>query len=178
MGGQTDAVGLAALPPRSVRALPKGGLFLYASGMERFIRFARTHQVVMARWAIAIVYLWFGTLKLIGASPAEPLVEDLFDRTLGWLMPFAFFYGAFSLYEVLIGGLILARRFDRVSAWLIGLHLVTTVMPLLFLPETSWSGFLVPTLVGQYIIKNVLIVAAVVTVIGSHETTKEGSVTR
>lgn len=142
------------------------------------MRFARTHQVVIARWAIAIVYLWFGTLKLIGASPAEPLVEDLFDRTLGWLMPFAFFYGAFSLYEMLIGGLILVRRFDRVSVWLIGLHLVTTVMPLLVLPETSWTGFLVPTLVGQYIIKNVLIVAAVVTILASQAPATEHSASR
>jgi uncharacterized membrane protein YkgB len=37
--------------------------------------------------------------------------------------------------------------------------MITTLLPLIFLPEASWSGFLVPTLTGQYIIKNIVIVA-------------------
>lgn len=120
--------------------------------------------VLASRLAIALVYFWFGTLKILGFSPAEPLVQDLFQHTLGWLMPFSVFYILFALFEIWIGVTILWRRFDQFNAWLIGAHLITTILPLLFLPETSWSGFLVPTLVGQYILKNALIVSAVMTI--------------
>ncbi len=139
--------------------------------MQRIIVFARQYQVVIARLAIAVIYLWFGAVKLVGASPAEPLVEELFDRTLGWGMPFAFFYGAFALFEMLIGLLVLRRGAEKVTAVLIGFHLLTTVLPLLVLPQTTWTGFLAPTLVGQYIIKNVLILSAVATILGQSEAT-------
>jgi uncharacterized membrane protein YkgB len=40
--------------------------------------------------------------------------------------------------------------------------MVTTFGPLYFLPSETWTGFMVPTLEGQYIIKNLLIIAAAV----------------
>jgi uncharacterized membrane protein YkgB len=42
--------------------------------------------------------------------------------------------------------------------------MVTTVMPLFMLPSATWSAFLVPTMEGQYIIKNILIIAAAIVV--------------
>lgn len=123
--------------------------------------------VVASRGAIALVYFWFGTLKFLGFSPAEPLVQDLFQHTLGWLMPFSVFYILFALFEMWIGATILFRRFDQLNAWLIGAHLITTILPLFFLPEASWTGFLIPTLVGQYILKNGLIVSAMMTILSA-----------
>ena len=38
-------------------------------------------------------------------------------------------------------------------------------MPLVFLPAFTWQSFLVPTLEGQYIIKNVLIMACGVVIL-------------
>jgi len=35
-------------------------------------------------------------------------------------------------------------------------------MPLILLPQVTWSGILVPTLEGQYIIKNLAIIAAAI----------------
>jgi hypothetical protein len=43
---------------------------------------------------------------------------------------------------------------------LLFIHMIMTFLPLIFLPSTTWSGFLVPTLEGQYIIKNLVIIAA------------------
>jgi uncharacterized membrane protein YkgB len=126
--------------------------------------FSQKNAVRASRYAIALVYFWFGTLKLLGFSPAEPLVQDLFQHTLGWLMPFSVFYILFALFEMAIGVGILVKKFDRVMTYAIAGHLITTVLPLFVLPTTSWSGFLIPTLVGQYILKNVLIVSAVMTI--------------
>lgn len=41
-------------------------------------------------------------------------------------------------------------------------HMITTAMLLFILPQVTWSGFFVPTLEGQYIIKNFLIIATAI----------------
>ena len=120
--------------------------------------FLKRYNIAIARSAIFIVYFWFGILKLLNLSPAEPLVRALFEKTIHF-MSFGAFYGLFALFEMLIGILFLIRGAERVVIPLLCLHLVTTCLPLIILPQITWSGFLAPTLEGQYIIKNVLIVA-------------------
>ncbi len=129
------------------------------------INHLRELEVPLARTAIFIVYFWFGLLKLLGLSPAGPLVQALFQKTI-WFMQFPTFYFFFSLFEMTIGIIFLIRGWERLAIFLLGLHLLTTILPLFFLPQIAWQGFLVPTLEGQYIIKNILIVAVAV-VVGS-----------
>ena len=129
------------------------------------INWLQTLEVPLARIAIFIVYFWFGSLKLLGVSLAAPLVQALFERTITF-MPFGVFYFLFSLFEVLIGVLFLIRGMERAAILLLLLHLITTAMPLIFLPHITWQAFLVPTIEGQYIIKNILIAASAV-VVGS-----------
>jgi hypothetical protein len=52
-----------------------------------------------------------------------------------------------------IGVLFLIKGAERVVLPLLAIHMVTTFLPLFFLPEVSWQSALVPTLTGQYIIK-------------------------
>jgi hypothetical protein len=40
-----------------------------------------------------------------------------------------------------------------------------TFMPLFIIPDATWSGFLVPTLEGQYIIKNLVVIATAIGII-------------
>ena len=122
-------------------------------------------EVPLARVAIFVVYFWFGSLKILGMSPATPLVQALFARTVTFIS-FDAFYLSFAAFEVIIGILFLIPRTERIAMPLLALHLVTTIMPLVFLPEITWQAFLVPTLEGQYIIKNILIAASAV-VVGS-----------
>jgi uncharacterized membrane protein YkgB len=70
----------------------------------------------------------------------------------------------FSLYEMLIGILFLFKKFDRLTILLFILHMGTTFMPLVFLPQVAWSGFLIPTLEGQYMIKNIVLIALVMNI--------------
>ncbi len=122
-------------------------------------------EVPIDRIAIFTVYFWFGILKIIGVSPATPLVQALFEKTITF-MPFATFYIVFSFFEIAIGILFLTRGLERLAIFLLGLHLITTILPFIFVPQLTWQGFLVPTLEGQYIIKNILIIASAV-VVGS-----------
>ena len=129
------------------------------------IRRLRALEVPLARTAIFIVYFWFGLLKFLDVSPAGPLVQELFQKTM-WFVSFPAFYIAFSFFEMAIGIIFLVRGWERLAIFLLGLHLLTTALPLFVLPHIAWQGFFVPTLAGQYIIKNILIVAAAV-VVGS-----------
>lgn len=115
--------------------------------------------LLLARFSLFLVYFWFGILKVFNLSPAEQLVSDLFSATLAWLLPFSLFYTVFSLFECCIGVLFLIKGKEKLAFSLMLLHIGTTVMPLFLLPDATWQALFTPTLTGQYIIKNILIVA-------------------
>jgi uncharacterized membrane protein YkgB len=124
----------------------------------------RFQSLVTAAWMnrvmIAIVYVWFGSLKIFGLSPAEGLVTKLFDITLSPFMSIQQFLILLGLVESAIG---LAWLFPRISKWAFWImmgHLFTTFLPVLFLPNETWQSFFALTLTGQYIIKNVVLCSA------------------
>lgn len=127
----------------------------------RLIRFLGRTYIPIARAAIFLIFFWFGFLKLSGASPASPLAEALTGRFFGpeW---FNLLFTALALLECLIGILFLIPKVTRIVIPLLLLHLVIVSSPLVFVPEMTWQSFLVPTLEGQYIIKNVVIVAVAI----------------
>jgi uncharacterized membrane protein YkgB len=135
----------------------------YADFDLKFIAFLRRYQAWIARGAIFIVYFWFGFLKLIDQSPASPLAEALVGKTVGSAY-FDTLYVTLALLECLIGILFLFPKAIRLVFPLIIIHLAIVCSPLLLVPDLSWSAPFVPTLEGQYIIKNVLIAALAVAV--------------
>jgi uncharacterized membrane protein YkgB len=120
----------------------------------------------LARFSLFIVFFYFGFLKVIGLSPASPLVEALFQKTISFLS-FDFFIKFFGLFEMLIGLTFIIPHLERLAIFLLIIHMITTFLPLFFLPQIIWQKFLVPTLEGQYIIKNLVIIALAL-VIGAH----------
>ncbi len=128
---------------------------------SKIIYFCRKVSIPAARISLFVIFFWFGFLKIVGISPASGVVERLFNETIPF-MSFGVFLVLFGVYECLIGILFLVRGAERVVIPLLILHMITTTGPLVFLPQETWSTFLVPTLEGQYIIKNLLIVAAAI----------------
>lgn len=122
------------------------------------IHFIRRISVPTARIALFVVFFWFGILKVLGLSPAGVLVHTLFDQTI-FFMSFDLFYLLFALYECLIGILFLIPGAIRIALPLLLFHMGMTFLPLIFLPDITWQSFMVPTLEGQYIIKNLVIIA-------------------
>ena len=114
--------------------------------------------IYFSRIALFIIYFWFGILKVFKLSPATPLVLSLLDRTIPF-MEAGIFLTIFGLFEVLVGILFLIPKFEKVALILLALHMVMVWSPLLLLPSMTWQGFLIPSLEGQYIIKNLLIIA-------------------
>ncbi len=118
----------------------------------------RKYSIPASRIALFTVFFGFGILKVFGLSPAGPLVQELYSRTISFV-PFASFYVFFGLYEMLIGAAFLVRGLERFAIALLVPHMITTFLPLILLQSTTWNGFPVPTIEGQYIIKNLVIIA-------------------
>lgn len=132
------------------------------------VLFLRKISLPLMRLALFVVYFWFGILKVVGQSPANPLVEGLMERTIPFLSFEQFIIG-FGLYEMLIGIAFLIPRFKRSAFFLVIPHLIMTTSPLVLLPAVAWSGMMIPSLEGQYIIKNILILAVAVAVFTARE---------
>jgi uncharacterized membrane protein YkgB len=111
-----------------------------------------------ARIALFIVFFWFGILKIMGTSPANPLVADLLHATMPFMQWDTFIF-CFAIYEMIIGVSFLIPRLERLAIALLIPHMVMTALPLIFVPEMTWQGFMTPTLEGQYIVKNLVIIA-------------------
>ncbi len=123
-----------------------------------FIHFVRRISMPFARLALFVVFSWFGILKIIGSSPANPMVADLLQVTMPF-MTWETFIILFALYEILIGIAFIIPRCERLALALLIPHMIMTSLPLFCLTAMTWQGFLTPTLEGQYIIKNIVIIA-------------------
>ena len=114
----------------------------------------------LVRIPIFIIFFWFGFLKIIDLSPAQQLVKD----TVYW-MPFLSaesWTHVIGIWEVLIAICFLFKRTTLIAMILLFLQMSGTFLPLLILPEITFqnSNPFLPTLEGQYIIKNIIIITA------------------
>lgn len=141
--------------------------------MQRFERVDRTitrwmarHGIVLLRISVGIVFLWFGVLKFFpDLSPAEELAtRTISTLTFGIVTP-AVSLPVLALWEVLIGLGLLSGRFMRATLLLLAVQMLGTVTPLALFPSETFSVFpIAPTLEGQYILKNVVLVSAAIVI--------------
>ncbi len=122
------------------------------------IGFSQHHALQLARFAFFVVYFWFGILKVLAVSPASPLVDALLAVTMPWITTTTFNV-LFGLFEMAIGTLFLFHKCDRVTLPVFVAHIAMTMLPLFLLPRLIWTAPFVPTLEGQYILKNLVLVA-------------------
>ena len=122
------------------------------------------HGLVLLRFALGIVFFWFGALKLIpGASPAEALAGETIERLTFGAIPASTALPILAVWEVAIGiGLFIGRGM-RITLLLLFVQMLGTITPLFLFPDRTFTQFpWAPTLEGQYIIKNVVLVAAAI----------------
>ncbi len=135
---------------------------------RRIVAWMKRNGFVFLRVSLAIVFIWFGILKPLGKSTANELVE----RTVYWVDPH-WFIPFLGWWEVTIGVCMLIRPLLRAAILLLLLQMPGTMLPLFLLPEVCFVQVpWVPTLEGQYIIKNLVLISAAIVVGG---TVREGS---
>jgi uncharacterized membrane protein YkgB len=114
------------------------------------------------RLALGLVYFHFGILKFFpDLSPAEMLASQTIMRLTGGALDASHALQYLAIMECAIG---LALIFDvgmRVAFVAFLLHMLGTFSPLFVLPELTFKiSPLAPTMEGQYILKNLVFVAA------------------
>ncbi len=114
------------------------------------------YGVVILRIGLGIIFFWFGILKFFpGLSPAEELVR----HTVYFVDP-DLFIPVLAAWETLIGVGLITGKFMRTTLLLLFLQMPGTALPLVVLPEVVWTVFPFGlTLEGQYIVKNLVLIA-------------------
>lgn len=118
------------------------------------------------RISLGLIFIWFGLLKFFpGLSPAETLAgRTIYITTFGFVKA-EFSMPLLAIWECLIGiGLITTYRI-RFTLLLLYCQMAGTFLPLvLFYQETWTSNIFVPTLLGQYIIKNIVLISSAIVI--------------
>ncbi len=142
---------------------------------------AAQHGLRVMRIALGVVFVWFGALKLFpGLSPAQDLAARTITMlTFGWV-PATISVPVLAVWECAIGLGLIAGKFMRATILLLVTQMSGTLLPLVFFPSETFTAFpYAPTLEGQYIIKNLVLVAAALvlgaTVRGGHLTARARS---
>lgn len=118
--------------------------------------------ILILRVSIGIIYFWFGVLKFFPglSSAADLATETISIISFGlvgpeWSMPLL------AVWETLIGIGLIFRLYLRETLVLLFLQMIGTILPVFFFPFETFSSYpLVPTMEGQYIIKNLVIISA------------------
>jgi uncharacterized membrane protein YkgB len=122
--------------------------------------------VPILRVALGVVFLWFGVLKFFpGVSPAETLAARTIEQlTFGAIRPNVSL-PVLAAWESLIGVGLILNVWMRGILLLLAIQMLGTFTPLILFPTETFSVWpFVPTLEGQYIIKNIVLIGAAMVV--------------
>lgn len=125
-------------------------------------RWMEHHGYRLMRISIGVVFFWFGFLKFFpGVSPAQDLAIRTITVMSFGLIPDFFIINGLALWEVVIGIGLISGKFMRAILLLLFLQMAGTFAPIfLFTDEVFARIPYAPTLEGQYIIKNIVLISA------------------
>lgn len=142
--------------PTTGRANPTG-----PRALTRLAALVDSHAPALLRVTVGIVFLGFGVLKLFpSASPAEQLAVDAATKMTLGLVPETALLLSLAALETAIGvGLLAGRRLLRPALVAFFLHMGGVFSTLFLLPDAMWQPHSpAPTMEGQYVVKNVVLV--------------------
>jgi uncharacterized membrane protein YphA (DoxX/SURF4 family) len=118
--------------------------------------------VPFLRVSLGIVFFWFGVLKFFpGLSPADQLASTTITTLSLGIVPGDVAVFVLAVWECAIGLGLIFGVFLRATLLLLFLQMLGTFTPLLLFPDETFTRFpYAPTLEGQYIIKNLVLIAA------------------
>ncbi|MBC8503918.1 MAG: DoxX family protein [Anaerolineales bacterium] len=134
----------------------------YQRADDRITNFMRLYGITFMRVSLGIVFLWFGILKFFpGLSPAHELATRTIELLTFGLVPPNVSIIILAAWETLIGVGLISGLFMRVTLFLLFSQMLGTMTPLFLFPLETFTRIpIVPTLEGQYIIKNLVLVSA------------------
>ena len=130
----------------------------------RITRWMARHGPRLLRISLGIVFLWFGVLKFFpGLSPAQDLAGRTIEvLSLGLVRP-EISLPLLAAWECIIGVGLITGMWMRATILLLMLQMAGTLTPLVLFPtEVFVKPPYAPTLEGQYIIKNLVLMSAAI----------------
>lgn len=120
------------------------------------------HGITLLRISLGIIFLWFGVLKFFpGLSPATELAAKTMKVLTGGALSDSAAIYILATWESLIGLGLIAGRLLRTVLLLLWLQMLGTLTPLVLFPSEVFTVIpIAPTLEGQYIIKNLVLISA------------------
>lgn len=134
----------------------------------KLIEVSNKFSLSMLRVSIGVIYIVFGLLKFIpNYSPAEGLASRTIELLTFHIMTGNQALISLAIIETALGAMLVANLWKRWAVLIALWHMVCTFTPIFLLPgeffvqdPTSLS------LVGQYILKNLIIVSALLLLYG------------
>ena len=118
--------------------------------------FSHERLMLYLRWALGIVFLWFGVLKLFNTSPSLDLFKAFLPAVLGESQ---LFYFVLAVLEIAIGAAFVANKYVRVAVILMILHLIGETVFVL-VTQGFTPRFPILSLAGELVLKNVVLISA------------------
>lgn len=131
---------------------------------RRIVELLRRWSPLALRLALGVVFVWFGALKVVGATP----VADLVARTVYWVDA-AWLVPALGVAEVVIGLGLITGRWLRAVLAVFAVQMAGTFLVLVVQPEVAFErgNPLLLTVEGEFVVKNLVLLAAGMAV-GAH----------
>lgn len=128
----------------------------------RLTNWMARYGILIMRIGLGLIFVWFGALKFFpDLSPAEDLAARTIQSLTFGLVPPAVALPVLAAWEVLIGLGLLTGRFMRITLLLLFAQMIGTVTPVFLFPGEVFTVFpYAPTLEGQYIFKNLVLIGA------------------
>lgn len=128
----------------------------------RVTQWMARYGVITLRVALGVVFFWFGVLKFFpDLSPAQTLAAKTIDVLTFGLVPGGVSLVLLATLECAIGLGLISGKFMRPTLLLLAFQMVGAASPLVLFPGEVFTAFpYAPTLEGQYIIKNIVLVSA------------------
>lgn len=129
---------------------------------ERVTRWLARWSITILRVGLGAIFLGFGLLKFFPSfSPAEGMVVQTLDALTFGVIPARVGVVLVAALECAIGLGLITARFLRLALVMLGFQMIGAMSPLVLFPAELFGGpFHAPTLEGQYILKDVVLVSA------------------
>jgi uncharacterized membrane protein YkgB len=143
-------------------ATPTRGL---AAVVDRAAEVNQRLAPTLLRMSLALVFVWFGALKVAGVSP----VHDLLAATVPFIDADILVPGL-GIIEILIGLALVVGRFPRTTLLVLSGHLAGTFLTFFTATSRMWQGDnpLALTADGEFVVKNVVFISAALLLVAWH----------
>lgn len=112
-------------------------------------------MVYLARFSLALIFIWFGALKVLGISPVAEVIAQAFPL----IAHSNILYTMLAWGEVLLGIGILFPRITRFVGFVMIAHLAVATISVLWSAQAYAGGLPALSMIGEFVIKNLALIA-------------------